>query len=177
MQERESFYLGALLHDIGKFIQRANIPEWQDLAGSYVKSGEASRNHAHRRYSAAVIKQLLRKFLSGSDVEMYALLHHQGRERGKADHQRIGKNGIPLKLIHIADICASKERKQVPELEPQHYTRAKLQSIFSDITLTDKDGNKLESAQKKYLDLNPLSLARESLFPAKGIEPAFENQV
>lgn len=177
MQERESFYLGALLHDIGKFIQRANNQEWQSLAGCYAKSSDASRNHAHRIYSAAFIKKLLRKFLSGSDVEMYALLHHQGRDKGKADYQGINKNGIPLKLIRIADICASKERKQVPELEPQHYTRAKLQSIFSDITLTDKDGNKIESAQKKYLDLNPLSLARESLFPAKGIGPAFENQV
>jgi CRISPR-associated protein Csm1 len=177
MQERDSFYLGALLHDIGKFVQRANIQEWQGLADCYVKSGEASRNHAHRRYSAAFIKKLLSKFLSDSDFEMYALLHHQGREKGKADHQGINKNGIPLNLIHIADICASKERKQVPELEPQHYTRAKLQSIFSDITLTDKDGSKRESAQKKYLDLNPLSLARQSLFPAKGTEPAFDNQV
>lgn len=51
MQERDSFYLGALLHDIGKFLERAKLHEWQDLANRFVDNGEASRNYAHRRFS------------------------------------------------------------------------------------------------------------------------------
>ncbi len=176
MPERDSFYLGALLHDIGKFIQRAKLRNWECSAKRYVHSRSAGRNHAHRRYSAAFIKKMFSDFLSDADIEMYALLHHQGREKGMADYQGINNKGVPLKLIRIADICASKEREQVPDLKPQSYTRAKLQSIFSDITLKDKDGNVREPARKKYLDLNLLSLARESLFPA-GVDAAFNKQV
>lgn len=166
--QRDSFYLGALLHDIGKFVERAKEKERQKIAQTYVQTDQASKNHAHRRYSAAFIRSFSH-VLSDPDIERYALLHHGGRERGK-DDSGVMRKDVPMKLIHIADISASKEREQVPDLEPQYYTRARLQSIFSGIRLAEKDVPPL-----KYLDLQTLSLARQALFPA-GEEPFFQTQ-
>jgi len=166
--QRDSFYLGALLHDIGKFVERAKEKERQENAQTYVRTGQVSKNHAHRRYSADFIRSF-RHVLSDPDIERYALLHHGGRERGK-DDSGVMRKDVTLKLIHIADISASKEREQVPDLEPQYYTRARLQSIFSGIRLAEKAAPPL-----KYLDLQALSLARQALFPA-GEEPVFQTQ-
>ncbi len=166
--QRDSFYLGALLHDIGKFIERAKDKEWQEEAQSYVQTGQASRNHAHRRYSAAFIR-IFEHFLSDPDIERYVLLHHGGWGEGNYDYGILRKD-VPLKLIHIADVSSSKEREQIPDLEPQYYARARLQSIFSDIKLDDNE------PPVKYLDLNELSLDREALFPA-GEDPVFHTQV
>jgi len=166
--QRDSFYLGALLHDIGKFIERAKDKERQEEAQSYVQKGQASKNHAHRRYSAAFIR-VFEHFLSDPDIERYALLHHGGWAKGNHDYGILRKD-VPLKLIHIADVSSSKEREQIADLKPQYYARARLQSIFSDIQL---DGNE---PPVKYLDLNKLSLDRESLFPA-GEDPVFNTQV
>lgn len=166
--QRDSFYLGALLHDIGKFVERAKEKERQKSAQMYVQTDQASKNHAHRRYSAAFIRSFSH-VLSDPDIERYALLHHGGRERGK-DDSGVMRKDVPLKLIHIADISASKEREQVPDLEPLYYTRARLQSIFSGIRLAEKDVPPL-----KYLDLQTLSLDRQALFPT-GEEPFFQTQ-
>lgn len=166
--QRDSFYLGALLHDIGKFIERAKDKERQEEAQLYVQKGQASKNHAHRRYSASFIR-VFEHFLSDPDIERYALLHHGGWAKGNHDYGILRKD-VPLKLIHIADVSSSKEREQIAALEPQYYARARLQSIFSDIQL---DGNE---PPVKYLDLNKLSLDRESLFPA-GEDPVFNTQI
>jgi CRISPR-associated protein Csm1 len=176
MQERDSFYLGALLHDIGKFIERARLPHWNRLAKGYVIQKRASRSsHGHKRYSAAFIKLFnSREFLSDYNIEEYVLLHHQGREKGFADYQGSNKN-ILVKLIQIADVWASKEREKIPDLEPVTYTRARQQSIFSDLKLIDTVGNDYKSPVK-YLDLKKLSLDRDALFPDGG-NPSFGQQV
>ncbi len=171
--QRDSFYLGALLHDVGKFIERAKDKERQEDARLYVQTGEASKNHAHRRYSAAFIR-ILEHFFSDPDIERYVLFHHGGWGKGNYDYGILRKD-VPLKLIHIADVSSSKEREQIADLEPQYYARARLQSIFSDITLKDIEGNH-PSPPVKYLDLNELSLDREALFPA-GEDPVFNTQV
>lgn len=176
MQERESFYLGALLHDIGKFIERARLPHWTRRAKSYVQQRRASRNsHAHKRYSAAFIKLFnSREFLSDYTIEEYVLLHHQGSEKGFSDYRGSNKNTL-IKLIQIADIWASKEREKIPDLEPVTYTRARQQSIFSDLSLTETAGTAYK-APVKYLDLKKLTLNREALFP-DGENPSFGKQV
>ena len=166
--QRDSFYLGALLHDIGKFIERAKDKEWQEEAQIYVQTGQASTNHAHRRYSAAFIK-IFEHFLSDPEIERYVLFHHGGWGKGNYDYGILRKD-IPLKLIHIADVSSSKEREQIADLEPQYYARARLQSIFSNIKLDDNE------PPVKYLDLNELSLDREALFPS-GEDPVFNTQV
>jgi len=104
-----------------------------------------------------------RQFLSDYHIEEYVLLHHQGREKGYADYQGSTKN-ILVKLIQIADVWASKERENLPDLEPVTYTRARQQSIFSALKLIDTVGTDYKPPVK-YLDLKKLSLDRNALFP------------
>ncbi|NTW63604.1 MAG: type III-A CRISPR-associated protein Cas10/Csm1 [Chlorobiaceae bacterium] len=173
MSERDSFYLGALLHDIGKFIERARLRGWTQLARRYVEQKRTSgASHAHKRYSAAFIKWFRDKdFLSDAKIEEYALHHHPSREKGFGDYR--SKN-IHFKLIQIADILASKEREKVKDLQPVFYARARLQSIFSSIRLTEKTGD-VYKPDIEYYDLNPLSILPEAMFPA-GSSPRFTQQ-
>ena len=157
--QRDSFYLGALLHDIGKFIERAKQKEWRNIAQTYVQQRTVSRNHAHRRYSAAFIRQF-RHLFSDPGIERYVLFHHGGRTKGRKDYGVLGED-VLLQLIHIADVSASKERQQVYDLEPLYYTRARLQSIFSSIALGE-----LKPPPVKYFDLNTFTLYQDALFPA-----------
>ncbi|NTU52812.1 MAG: type III-A CRISPR-associated protein Cas10/Csm1 [Chlorobiaceae bacterium] len=172
MAARDSFYLGALLHDVGKFIQRARLPAWTRAARErdYVKLG--GRIHAHKRYSAAFIRLFRSKpFLSDSHIEDYVLHHHAPRDRGVKD---FGRTDIPIHLIRIADVWASKEREKVRFLEPVAYSRARLQSIFSSIRLKTKAGEDY-TPNLEYHDLRKLSILQEALFPA-GQTPRYADQ-
>ncbi|MDW8466920.1 MAG: HD domain-containing protein [Chloroherpetonaceae bacterium] len=171
MTERDKVYLGALLHDIGKFIERAKLPEWQERAERYVKSGDADVTFAHKRYSAALIDEFKSRkpFLSDA-ISAFALWHHRGSDPNKKDYESINSKGVLLKLIRIADDCASAERKDDAHLEPQKYYLARLQSPFADIEI---DGKRL--AKPLYLDLHPLSQNAESMFQSSN-QPAFEEK-
>ena len=148
MQERESFYLGALLHDIGKFIQRANIPEWQDLAECYVKSCEALQTDAHSENNT-----------------------FQSQHGNEPDKQHENKE-ILVKLVGIADRYASVKRCDDATLEPQKYHLARLHSIFNEIILTER-GSELKVPKAMYLGLEPLSLEKSAMFPLFE-SPAFD---
>lgn len=173
MKERDSFYLGALLHDVGKFIQRAQLTQWTRSARDYIS--RAGRSHAHKRYSAAFLRLFRDKGwladVNIEQVEQYVLHHHAAWDRGYTD---LCRKNVPVKLIRIADVWASKERIKVDFLEPVSYSRARLQSIFSSIRLTDKTGDDY-APDLEYHDLTPLSMKPEALFPA-GQFPRFPQQ-
>jgi len=177
--ERDSFYLGALLHDLGKFIQRAEIDEWNERADEYVKSGDASKgDYTHKRYSAAFIKKFRNKtgiFPQDAAAESYALWHHRGKDRSKFDNESINKKGVPLKLIHIADISASKERQTDAEIDSQDYNLAKLESIFCNVALRNSDEQLNSFPEKRYINLGALTCKYESAFPLSK-EPAYHEQ-
>ncbi len=175
MQERDSFYLGALLHDIGKFIERAKLKEWCDLAYHYVETGDASSNYAHRRYSAAFIDKNREKksLFPDSASETYSLWHHKGNESDKRDYESINNKGVLLKLIRIADNCASAERRDDATLEPQKYYLARLQSIFNEIIVKDENGVELKAPKPMYLELETLSCKKTAMFPLNE-SPAFD---
>lgn len=177
--QRDSFYLGALLHDIGKFLQRADIDKWKELADEYVKSGDASKgDSAHKRYSAAFIRKFHDKtgiFPQDTAAESYALWHHRGKDRSKFDSESINKKGVPLKLIHIADISASKERQTDKEIDSQEYRLAKLESVFCNVALKNPQGELNRFSDKRYLNLGVLTSEYESAFPLSK-EPAYIEQ-
>lgn len=180
MQERDSFYLGALLHDIGKFIERAKLPTWQENAERYVHAGDASRNYAHRRFSAAFISSLLHKpdLFCNSAAESLALWHHRGNDQSKKDYEPINSKGVLLKLVRIADDCASAERIEDAAIDPQKYYLARLQSIFTEVVPfgdpADLPPPTPEAA--RYLGLNALSSDKQAFFPETH-EPAFQESV
>lgn len=171
MTERDKVYVGALLHDIGKFIERAKLADWQARAEQYVKNGDADVAFAHKRYSAALIDEFKSKktFLSEA-VAAFALWHHRGNDPSKKDYDSINSKGVLLKLIRIADDCASAERKDDAQLEPQKYYLARLQSAFSDVEI---DGKRI--GKPAYLNLYKLSQNAEALFQGSS-QPAFEER-
>lgn len=168
MQERKSLYLCALLHDIGKFIERAKIKELQDLADCDIKSGEALQTDAHRRYSAAFVDRFNEK--KKDSVSEYNILRYQyGNESDKQDENK----RILFNLIRMADRYASVKRSDDATFEPQKYHLARLHSIFNDIILMES-GAELKVAKAMHLGQEPLSCAKSAMFPLYE-SPAFDD--
>ena len=79
-----------------------------------------------------------------------------------------------LKLIRIADDCASAERSEDANLDPQKYYLARLQSIFCEVIVNDIDGKKLTVPKPMHLGLEQLSTQKLSMFPLNEL-PAFND--
>ncbi len=159
---RKSIYQAALLHDIGKFIERARLKEWQERAERYVREEMAARNYAHRRYSAAFIEAIaVEKPFLLSEAASLALLHHRGDMPGRLDARPWHEHSVELNLLRIADDCASSERKEAAELAPLDYRRARVLSPFAQVRLKRPEDTLLPA----YIPIRPLNLQRESAFP------------
>lgn len=98
---------------------------------------------------------LKKEFLSDQKIEEYALHHHPSCEKGFIDSN---SNNIHYKLLQIANIWGSKERQKVAFLERVYYTKARLQSIFSGIRLTEKTADNYKPGIE-YHELTQLSIA------------------
>lgn len=174
--DRDILYQAALLHDLGKFIERGKLAEWYEKTKVYESTKEASRDYAHRLYSAAFIRNFteIKRFLSPK-AETLVLWHHRGSDPSKQDFEPIDRKGVLLKLLRIADDCASAERKENASLEPQKYFLSRLRSPFADIEvkLPDSGGITLQAPGTIYLNAKPLSIRRAALFPETK-NPAFD---
>lgn len=170
LPDRKSVYLGALLHDIGKFIERGKLPEWKERAEKYIQNGEASRNYAHRRFSAAFVDYLisLDKDFVDRSVESLVLLHHKGDDPQKQDYSVSDNKGIKLQIIRKADHCASSERRENIDKEGLDYYLAKMISPFYNISLNERGIP--ENEENIYLGTTSLTSERESMFPEAGAE-------
>ncbi len=149
--ERQSFYVGSLLHDIGKFIERAKSQERIEKAKKWMDDGLADASYAHRRYGADFVWEFRDQLNFVGDlpgVRNCVLYHHKGRDKDKRDYDYLNNN-VYLKMIRLADSWASAERQTDSTLKPQDYFKSKLVNIFSLI-----HGNK----GVRYLDLNKLVL-------------------
>jgi CRISPR-associated protein Csm1 len=156
MTERDALYLGALLHDIGKFIERAKNDEWKKKAEQYVQDNQAIRSYAHKRYSAAFVKTYAQQFGFSSAVEEYILRHHP--DKGLADAAVYDQ--IPeIQLLRLADQFASAEREEDASLKPNEYYKARLQSPFWDIALEGE-----RASERTYQGLEALNTQRSNVF-------------
>jgi CRISPR/Cas system-associated protein Cas10 (large subunit of type III CRISPR-Cas system) len=140
----EQFVLGALLHDVGKALERCryfDLPE---------KLRKEKVNHAHAKYSAFLIQTLRSaqssflnprlKDLFTKEVEKLVLFHHNPR--------------TPEELIlQIADWISDEEWEEDEE-NLQMYYKVPLLSIFS------QNG---ENSKPLYYSLKPLDY--ETLIP------------
>jgi len=164
-EEKNSIYITALLHDLGKFIERAKSNEWKEKASKYLLTKETSSNHAHRRYSAAFINNfLVKKDFLNKTIEELVLYHHNDVKNEVNNYLSINERGVRQKIIRIADDLASSERKKNKELEPVDYYKAKIHTPFQDIIIKDNDRIKKIDI-KYYLETGELSLLKSSAFP------------
>ncbi|MEW6579785.1 MAG: type III-A CRISPR-associated protein Cas10/Csm1 [Chloroflexota bacterium] len=142
--DRMTAALAGLLHDIGKFWQRAG----NDPRGpGYESFGpeDYGQHGAHATWSAAFIEHRVPQSLR--DVGYAALYHHKPQ-----DHLS--------KIVALADRLASGERADEADKQPRN-----LLSVFCQIG--EDDQSRPESA---YFPLRPLALDEATIFPSERIE-------
>lgn len=165
-KELNSFYIAALLHDIGKFIERAKNKEWREKASEYLVIKEVAANHAHIRYSAAFVKFFSKeKEFLNDFIEELTLHHHDDNVNEVKNFLSINDREVRQKLIRIADDLASSERKENLKLEPIEYFKAKIHSPFQDIIIKKEDNTQKRIEKNFYLDTTKLSLLKNCAFP------------
>lgn len=166
MSLTDSIYIATLLHDIGKFIERAKSNEWKEKASKYLLTKETSSNYAHRRYSASFINSFLdKKDFLNSSIEDLVLHHHNDVKNEVKNYLSINDRGVIQKIIRIADDLASSERRENKELEPVEYYKAKIHTPFQDIIIKDKDFIK-KIDNNYYIETAELSLLKTGAFPS-----------
>ncbi len=176
--ERNPYYYdilySALLHDIGKFVWRADKTQPE----RYLKlsKDDIGLSGAHSKWSADFYQKYLKGKLFESvhdDIIETLILYHHYPESDKIKIDTINQNDLKklIKIIQIADRSSSGERiKQVVE-EDFGTTRTEiLQSIFSSVKLEKS------FSQLSYYSLYPLTAkdhARDVLFPKKSREETY----
>ncbi|OQY72704.1 MAG: type III-A CRISPR-associated protein Cas10/Csm1 [Ignavibacteriales bacterium UTCHB2] len=166
MNELDSLYIASLLHDIGKFIERAKDNRIQQEALSYYEQKIVSKNYAHKRYSAWLIDKFKKEkdFLKDETIKTLVLWHHRGDDQNCDDYESINRKGVLLKLLRIADDLASSERRENPELEAVDYYLAKIHSPFQSIQL-ELNNELKQLTGKYYLNKEKLALDKKYGFP------------
>lgn len=168
--KRYEIYLGALLHDIGKFFQRADEKNYEDsketekslsivdyICPSNYK-GRPSHHHVIWTHSFMEShKELFKKagFKENKEDNLinYAMYHHRPRN-------------IEEKIIQIADCWSSgmdrhKDYESFTETNYANYKDIRLMSIFGDLTVNNKSTENIKYQVKQ----KPLSLKKDAIFP------------
>ena len=173
MNDKDKIYLASLLHDIGKFIERAENHEWKKKAEKFLNTEEVSPNCAHRRYSAVFIEEFLSDSIFNNDISaknsvLKLVLHHHNDDPNTKNFLSIDQRGYLQQIIRIADDLASSEREIDETLNAEYYYLVNLESPFNDVQIEiDSEIKKLEKDEKKYLIPAILSLSGESQFPVE----------
>ncbi len=170
--EREYYavILGALLHDIGKFFQRAGYKleredeYWIQVCCKRFHTLKGDRySHKHAVYSG----KFIRNYLKGNDdVEVLSMHHHMPDNAPDYSKRYLSK------LITLADWLASGERRdREMDEELGDPSKEPLISIFSRINL---DGNTIAPY---YVPISILNPALDGMFPTISPEEAISREV
>ncbi len=154
--DKKSFYVGALLHDIGKFAQRAN-------AFAEITFSKDDAKYMHAAVSAEFVNcwQKQGHPLCDEDALNLALFHHVDlTEKGRVSEEKAKF----VTLIRIADWLSSSERTKDENIEvSQQFATTPLISIFQ--RLFEKKEEKTKNNTELAFSLKPLSLEKDSIFP------------
>ncbi|SNZ10618.1 CRISPR-associated protein Cas10/Csm1, subtype III-A/MTUBE [Persephonella hydrogeniphila] len=154
MQEIEKIALAGLLHDIGKFYQRAKNPQ--------CKYNQNEFKYAHACLSYQWIlenKDLLGKPLN-IDIEEIAKI--------ASKHHNPTKDKNLEKIMQLADWFSSAEREKVLEDEIDY-----LHSVFERVSFEEEVNEDFK--YYGYYKLKPLSLDKDTIFP-ESMEGFFEGK-
>lgn len=144
--------LAGLLHDVGKFAQRA--AEGLKIAWSYDENSDIKKRyrHQHALYTDQVVEQIV------PDKWRQEVRAGAGHHHNPQTHLE--------RVVALADHLSAGERADDTGKHPRQ-----LQSIFCSITgLTDEDGKLISAPKEKYLPLKKLAIEQEVIFPVDTID-------
>lgn len=135
--------LAGLLHDIGKFAQRAG-------EGMYINWSQEEKDefkYQHAAYTDGVLPHLV-------PAQWLADI------RGAASHHHRPANPLE-QVVAVADHLSAGERSDSGDKQPRL-----LQSIFCSLDgVRDEHGRPIEPPKEKYLPLKKLAIAADTIFP------------
>lgn len=153
MSDNYKIALAALIHDIGKVMQRADVPIRSNLKKQesiFCKPNKGYYTHKHSLYTVQFIEDLLSPILDEEYLKISAK-HH------------VPETNLE-KIIARADwLSAGMDRKEYEdEVDGYNYFNTRLYSIFQDINI----GRKYKSNDNYYYELIPLEVS-DKIFPKK----------
>ena len=163
MAEREAVILGALLHDIGKFMQRAEVQlsaQSRGIEGTICPVYEGRYSHKHVLWTNEFFEKYFPPDIMATspvDIGNLACYHH--------------RPDTPLHWIISEADCLSAGMDRLPKDEEEEvkgrdgFKRTRLYSILEEVNL-----KKIKKEKHDFrIEINPLGLEKELLFP-KSVE-------
>lgn len=158
--ELKKLVLSALLHDIGKFAQRANRPYSKELKDEYLPVFGGESSHWHALYSHYFIEKDLplptefEKFRS--NISKIASIHHRPIDNNLEDMcvsiaNRLSSGAVRMENTENESITGFRENRLV--------------SVFDEIELLNHE---FKSPGNYYYKLAPLDVKGENIFPVEG---------
>lgn len=159
--------LSALLHDIGKFAQRANRPHSKEMESEYLTNYQGRPGHWHTVYSDYFIEKNLplppelEQFRS--QIARVASAHHRPDEKSLTEMAVMVADRLSSGLDRITD---EKDESKVG------FRESRLLSIFDEVELLK---HQFQAPGNSFHDLVPLESGDDRIFPRQG-EPKGQPQ-
>ncbi|OPY93314.1 MAG: hypothetical protein A4E73_00246 [Syntrophaceae bacterium PtaU1.Bin231] len=152
--------VASVLHDIGKFSQRAGRPFSRDMDGIYTTEYKGVSGHRHSLYTDYFIEK---------DLPLPKELEDQRGiiARVASAHHRPGKENLLDLCVSIADrLSAGADRLETEDRDDgEDYKTRRLMSIFEEVELGN---HRFEPEKAGAYGLAPLRASDESAFPVAG---------
>ncbi len=158
-KELQIIVLSALLHDIGKFAQRANRPYSKEMENEYLTNYHGRPGHWHSVYTDYFIEK---------DLPLPPELEEDRSRiaRISSIHHRPDEDSLPEMSVMLADRLSSGTDRIKEETEAKTgFRESRLVSVFDEIELVNHE---FSPPGNSYYNLVPLESGSDTIFPVKG---------
>ncbi len=158
----ETLVLAALLHDIGKFAQRAGRPKSSGLEGEYCPIDKQTHRptHQHVLYTDAFIEK---------DLPLPPEVDRPALARLAATHHKPGQDNLEELALQRAECLSAGMDRIPPEGESGDFLSARLVSTFSQVSFQPGKDTKKGYYPLRPIDVDPFpgdeQAARQTDYP------------